>query len=113
MKISRLSGGRAPLLLLTAAVTCAALFPRCAPAHSGRVYPILEITDDMLSQIDLRDGTTDEWYGLLGEPTLKTIDFEMSERYSTEYDPADLDFAIWLGWHEELNRIYYAGGLRR
>ena len=74
------------------------------------MYPILEITDDMLAQIDLQDGTTDEWPDLLGEPTLKTIDFKTdSEYFSTDYDPADLDFAIWLGWHEELDRIYFAG----
>ena len=111
MKISHQSGTRGPFLLLAAAITCAALLPRCAAAHSGdRVYSILEITDDMLSQIDLRDGTTDEWPDLLGEPTLKTIDFKTDSKYfSTEYDPADFDFAIWLGWHAELNRIYFAG----
>ena len=109
MKLCNLSGGRRPFFF-TAAITCANLLTGWATAHEGdRVVPILEITDDMLAQIDLRDGTTDEWYGLLGEPTLKTIDFKTSERYSTNYDPADLDFAIWLGWHEELDRIYYAG----
>ena len=110
MKISHLFGARGPFLLLTA-VTCASLPPHMATAHEGdRVVPILEITDDMLSQIDLRDGTTDEWPDLLGEPTLRTIDFQMdSEFFSTEYDPADFDFAIWLGWHEELDRIYLAG----
>ena len=70
------------------------------------MVPILEITDDMLAQIDLRDGTTDEWSDLLGEPTLKTIDFEMDD---FSYDPSDLDLAIWLGWHEELDRLYFAG----
>ena len=87
--------------------------PRCAVAHDGEwVVPILEITDDMLAQIDLRDGTTDEWPDLLGEPTLRTIDFKMSDvgfEISTDYDPADLDFAIWLGWHEESDRLYFAG----
>ncbi len=59
-----------------------------AIAHEGdRVVPILEITDDMLAQIDLRDGTTDEWPDLLGEPTLKTIDFEMDD---FSYDPYQL-----------------------
>ena len=108
MKISHQSGCWGPfLLLLTAAITCAALPLHWATAHEGdRVYPILEITDDMLAQIDLRDGTTDEWPDLLGEPTLKTIDFEMDD---FSYDPSDLDFAVWLGWHEELDRIYFAG----
>ena len=110
MKISRQSGRWGPFLL-TAAMAGAALPHHWATAHEGdRVYSILEITDDMLAQIDLRDGTTDEWPDLLGEPALRTIDFKTdSEYFSTEYDPADFDFAIWLGWHEELNRIYFAG----
>ena len=109
MKISHQSGCRVPFLLI-AAITGTALLPRYVAAHEGeRVYPILEITNDMLAQIDLRDGTTDEWPQLLGEPTLKTIDFKIYDDYSTEYDPSDLDFAIWLGWHEELDRIYFAG----
>ena len=111
MKIAYLFGNRGPFLLFTAAITWAGLPPYWATAHEGdRIYPILEITDDMLAQIDLQDGTTDEWPDLLGEPTLKTIDFKTdSENFSTEYDPADFDFAIWLGWHEELDRIYFAG----
>ena len=75
MKLCNLSGGRRPFFFI-AAITGTALLPRYVAAHEGdRVYSILEITDDMLSQIDLRDGTTDELPQLLGEPTLKTIDF--------------------------------------
>ena len=106
MKLCDLSGKRRPFFFI-AAITCANLLTGWATAHEGdRVVSILEITDDMLAQIDLRDGTTDEWPDLLGEPTLKTIDFEMND---FSYDPSDLDFAIWLGWHEELDRIYFAG----
>ena len=107
MEVSHQSGGRRPFLLLTAAITCVVLPSHRATAHEGdRVVPILEITDDILAQIDLRDGTTDEWPDLLGEPTLKTIDFEMDD---FSYDSSDLDFAMWLGWHGELDRIYFAG----
>ena len=110
MEISHQSGRWGPFLLIPA-IACAALPHHWATAHEGdRVVPILEITDDMLSQIDPRDGTTDEGPDLLGPPTLKTIDFKTdSESFSTEYDPSDFDFAIWLGWHEELDRIYFAG----
>ncbi len=80
MEVSHQSGGRRPFLLLTAAITCVVLPSHRATAHEGdRVVPILEITDDILAQIDLRDGTTDEWPDLLGEPTPKTIDFGMSD----------------------------------
>ena len=69
--------------------------------HFGdRIFPILEITDDMLSQIEL-DGLIDEWPEVYGEPTLTPLDFH---RYT--YDPADLDFRIWLGWHDATDRIY-------
>ena len=69
--------------------------------HFGdRIIPILEITDDMLAQIEL-DGLIDEWPELYGEPTLTPLDFS---RYP--YDPADLDFRIWLGWHDATDRIY-------
>ena len=39
-----------------------------AETHSGdRVYPIYELTDEMLAKIDLRDGSVEEWADLLGE----------------------------------------------
>ena len=42
--------------------------------HFGdRIYPILEITDDMLAQIEL-DGLIDEWPELYGEPTLTPLE---------------------------------------
>ena len=110
VKITHLFSGRGRILI--AGITCA-LLPRDSVSHDGEwVVPILEVTDDMLAQIDLRDGTTDEWPDLLGEPTLRTIDFKMSDvgfEISTDYDPADLDFAIWLGWNEESDRLYFAG----
>ncbi len=69
--------------------------------HFGdRILPILEITDGMLAQIEL-DGLIDEWPEVYGEPTLTPLDFS---RY--HYDPADLDFRVWLGLHDATDRIY-------
>ena len=77
------------------------VFSGQAHGHFGdRIIPIFEITDDMLAQIEL-DGLIDEWPEVYGEPTLTPLDFS---RY--QYDPADLDFRIWLGWHDATDRIY-------
>ena len=79
-----------------------------ARAHSGdRVYPIPELTDEMLSQIRLDDGSVDEWYDLTGEPTLTLLDFR--EPYNNRLpDPSNLDFRIWLAWHDDPDRLYVA-----
>ena len=45
-------------------------------AHVGdRVYPIAELTDDMLAQIDLKDGSVDDWIEVLGEPSPDALGF--------------------------------------
>ena len=81
-----------------------------APArpHVGdRVYPIAYLSDEMLEDIRLDDGFADEWSELVGEPTLTILDF--SETFSRrQYDPSDLDFRIWLAWHDDPARIYAA-----
>ena len=47
-----------------------------AGAHVGdRLYPIAYLSEEMLAQIQLHDGRIDEWYELLGEPTLTLLDF--------------------------------------
>ena len=81
-------------------LTSGLVFSGQVHGHFGdRILPILEITDDMLAQIEL-DGLIDEWPEVW-EPTLTPLDFS---RYP--YDPADLDFRIWLGWHDATDRIY-------
>ena len=80
-------------------------------AHLGnRVYPIPYLTDEMLAEIQLDDGLVDEWYELIGEPTLSLLDFAGKEPHSPPLlpDPSDLDFRIWLAWHDEPARLYLA-----
>ena len=78
-----------------------------AEAHIGsRVFPIPELTDEMLAGIQL-DGYVDEWFDLIGEPALTLVDFMDKFRKST-HDPADLDFRIWLAWQDEPARLYVA-----
>ena len=78
-----------------------------AGAHGGsRVYPISEIKDSMLAKIEL-DGLIHEWEDF-GEPTMTlTLDFRTYE-YSRSPDVSDLDFRIWLGWHDASDRLYLA-----
>lgn len=86
-------------------------------AHTGDgIYPILELTDDDLVQIDLNDGSVADWETILGAPTLTRED---AFRYVAPRNcvsciveelpaPEDLDFAIWLAWHHSSNRLYFA-----
>ena len=79
-----------------------------AGAHRGDfVYPIAELTDEMLAEIRLDDGQIEEWIELLGEPTMTLQDF--AEGYAnTALDPSDLDLRIWLAWHDDPARFYVA-----
>ena len=76
-------------------------------AHSGdRVYPIPYLTDEMLEKVDFNDGSVDEWYELIGEPAMTLLDFRGEGGESP--DPSDLDFRIWLAWHDDPARFYVA-----
>ena len=79
-----------------------------AGSHSGdRVFPIPELTDEMLEEIRLDDGSVDEWYDLVGEPTMTLLDFH--DPYANRLpDPSNLDFRIWLAWHDDPDRLYVA-----
>ena len=80
-----------------------------ASAHIGtRVFPFYELTDEMLETIDIHDRSVEEWYQI-GEPSMTLLDFKTGRTgRSGVPDPSDLDFRIWLAWHDESNRIYTA-----
>ena len=83
------------------------VFASLGEAHSGsRLYPFYELTDEMLETIDIHDGFIDEWYEI-GEPNMTLLDFKTNDDFIPP-DPSNLDFRIWLAWHDELNRIYAA-----
>ena len=82
--------------------------PARAEAHVGsRVFPIPELTDEMLAGIELDGYVYEEWFDQIGEPALTSVDF-MDENRESTHDPADLDFRIWLAWHDEPARLYVA-----
>ena len=71
-----------------------------AGAHSGgRVYPIVELTDEMLEQIQLDDGTVDEWFELIGEPTMTLLDFSDPQQLPTRHliPPTSTSASGWPG----------------
>ena len=77
-------------------------------AHlGGRVFPIPYLTDEMVENIQLDDGSVHEWIELVGEPTMTLLDF-VEERWQSPFDPSSLDFRIWLAWHDDPARIYLA-----
>ena len=81
-----------------------------AGAHvGGRVFPIPELTDEMLAEVQL-DGFVDEWSGLIGEPAMTLLDFtpELGIAPPGSIDPSDIDFQVWLAWHDEPARLYVA-----
>ena len=83
--------------------------PGLVAAHvrNDRVYPILYLSDEALEEIQLDDGIVDEWYDLAGEPNLIISDFT-DKKSGTPLDPSDLDFRIWLAWHDDPVRLYVA-----
>ena len=57
-----------------------------AHAHAGdEIYPFLELLDEDLARIDLTDGSVEDWYEILGEPSLVASDFYWLNYH---YDPA-------------------------
>ena len=72
-----------------------------ASAHIGdRIYPIFELSEADLADIDLRDADITDWEDVLGDASLVPTDFiqHPDVGYGAPYDPADLDYRIWLGY---------------
>ncbi len=83
---------------------------RSVQAHWGdRVYPIYELTESMLKDIDVTDGLIDQWPEI-GPPSATGLDFSVFANLfkEPEYDPSTLDFRLWLGWSASPSRIYVA-----
>ena len=76
--------------------------------QSERIYPIVELTDEDVAMIDIHDGSIEDWLEVVGEPTVTALNFQSYYPEEGLYDPAELDFRIWLAWHDATNRIYVA-----
>jgi hypothetical protein len=74
-----------------------------ASAHIGdTIYLLFEIPDADIADIDLRDVSIEDWEDVVGDPSLLATDFfaDPTVGEGAQYDPADLDYRIWLGWNE-------------
>ncbi|MCY3778016.1 MAG: hypothetical protein OXH11_18725 [Candidatus Aminicenantes bacterium] len=88
-------------------LTVLLMWTAVSTAHTGdRLFPFYELTDEMLATIDIHDGFIDEWYDV-GEPSMTVLDCR-TWRDEVLPDPSNLDFRIWLAWHDESNRIFFA-----
>ena len=98
---------RMPLFSL---LTLLPLFaPGAAIAHVGDViYPIFELLDEDLDRIDLTDGSVEDWLEVVGEPSLTAADFVWGYQGEFEYDPSEVDFRIWLAWHQGSSTLWIA-----
>ena len=75
-------------------------------AHAGdEIYPFFELLDEDLARIDLTDGSVEDWLEVIGEPSLTAVDFHWLNH---PYDPSELDFRIWLAWHQGSNTFWVA-----
>ena len=80
-----------------------------AHAHIGdQIYPIFELLDEDLDRIDLTDGSVEDWLEVIGEPSLTAVDFYWGYFGGVSYDPADLDFRIWLAWNQSTSTLWIA-----
>ena len=76
----------------------------------NRLYPFVELTDEMRAGIDFEDGSVEDWLEILGEPTLTALDFT-TPPYWSAYDPSSFDFRVWLAWHDATNHLFVAAEL--
>ena len=97
-----------------------------ASAHIGEtIYLVYEIADADVADIDIRDISVADWEDVVGDASLVATDFyaDPTVGEGAQYDPADLDYRIWLGWNgtsstmhmamERVDNVYineYAGG---
>ena len=100
------------ITLLTLAAMSADVVPLAA--HVGdRLYPISYLSEETLSALDQDDASVEDWIEAVGEPTLTLLDFDLASygpqvTSYDQYDPANLDFRIWLGWSRD-GKIHVAG----
>ncbi len=92
-----------PLILLVVITASASI---CRGHFGTRIVPIFELTDEMVEQIDIHDGSIEDWVEVVGEPTLTALDFVVF--LGQPYNPPDFDFRLWLAWHRRTSHVYLA-----
>jgi hypothetical protein len=86
------------------------VFASGANAHIGEeIFLIFEIADADLGDIEF-DGNIEDWEDTVGPPSLLPADFfaDPGVGDGAAYDPADMDYRIWLAWNQTGNHLYFA-----
>ncbi|MXW80145.1 MAG: hypothetical protein F4Z57_14400 [Gemmatimonadetes bacterium] len=108
---SKPKGGAFMRLISTFCLMLALVLAGTAHAHIGeKVFLIFEIPDADLGDIDLFDGDISDWEDVVGDASLTPEDFfaDPTVGDGAQYDPADMDYRVWLGWNNTNNRLYLA-----
>ena len=80
-----------------------------ASAHIGdNVYLIFEIPAADAADIDLRDVSVADWEDVVGDPMFTPLDMYQDPTVGdgAQYDPADMDYRIWLGYNGGLGTMW-------
>jgi len=86
------------------------VFATGASAHIGeKVFLIFEIADADLGDIEF-DGNIEDWEDAVGPPSLLPADMfsDPGVGDGAAYDPADMDYRVWLAWNQTGNHLYFA-----
>ena len=98
-------------LISTFCLMLAFVLAGSAHAHIGeKIYLIFEIPDADLEDIDLFDADISDWEDVVGDASLTPENFfaDPTVGDGASYNPADMDYRLWLGWNETNNRLYLA-----
>jgi len=82
-----------------------------AGAHIGdNIYLLYEIADADVADIDIFDQSVTDWEDVVGDASLVATDFYQDPTVGdgAQYDPADLDYRIWLGWNASTTTVHMA-----
>ena len=98
-------------LISTFCLMLALVLVGSAHAHIGeKIFLIFEIPDADLGDLDLFDADISDWEDVVGDASLTPEDFfaDPTVGDGAQYNPADMDYRVWLGWNETNNRLYLA-----
>jgi hypothetical protein len=86
-------------------------FASTASAHIGdTVYLIFEIPTVDVADLDFDDLSIADWEDVVGDPSVTAADMfaDPTVGEGAQYDPADMDYRIWIGWNGDRNVVYAA-----
>jgi len=82
-----------------------------ASAHIGdNVFLIFEIPSADAVDLDFNDLSVADWEDVVGDPSVNATDMfaDPTVGEGAQYDPADMDYRIWVGWNGDSNVLYGA-----